>query len=199
MSRAVFDWMDERGIPQAVIIGHSLGGKVAMSMGLSEGGELPSRVAGLVVLDISPVRYPPSGSVQTQLRSVIDVCLRMPVGPGVRHIRELNDYLTAEGVGDGGVRQFVLTNVDKSTFEWRTNIQGLWEALDDLCDFPFGGERYEGDVLFIAGGDSEYVKLRHQPDMEKFFGAHMISTIREAGHWGEFFWSLLAGQKNELR
>ena len=78
MAGDVVEWMDWCGLPKAVFIGHSMGGKVVMNLAASKGGR--ERVAGLVVLDIAPVEYRSNDGTSWELiNGIIDACASLPL------------------------------------------------------------------------------------------------------------------------
>uniref|UniRef100_S4R8C6 sn-1-specific diacylglycerol lipase ABHD11 n=1 Tax=Petromyzon marinus TaxID=7757 RepID=S4R8C6_PETMA len=153
----------EGGPPPAVLVGHSMGGKVAMATAL----QWPELVAGLVVLDVAPVLT----RGFTPFRDFIGAMERVSFAgaQGTRsQARALVDSQLAPRIPDSTIRQFLLTNVterraadggDGARFGWRVNLEAIVRHIDCLFDFPrpAEGASYSGPTLFIGGGDSPYI------------------------------------------
>jgi len=168
-AQAIAGWMDERHIPMAHFVGHSLGGKVAMQLALSE----PARVDRLVVADIAPVAYPPShDGVLLGLENVAKArCASR---------REAAEVLR-QTVDDEGVVQFLLLSLkrdDKPYCQWRLN-----EAYERFRESLESEDPFDGETLFIHGAKSDYVQTDHEPIIARLFPNYRIETIPEAGHW----------------
>jgi esterase len=215
MSRDILAFMDKKQFSEAVIVGHSMGGKVAQSLALMH----PDRVAGLVVLDIAPVRYysdekngakAGDGSawkvVEEIVRSVAELNLE-----GCKTKRDVDAILRDGILEDPALRAFVLTNLEQIRSEdesepplkWKIHWEGIVNELDRIAGFDAHDEpldelpldddnvsseqlsryKYEGDVFFIHGGASRFVRHSHISTIANFFPNHMLTTIRGVGHW----------------
>ncbi len=174
MAGDVVALLDELEIPEAVPVGHSMGGKVAMWLALTR----PERVARLVVVDIAPVRY------EGSLGELMDAMLALPLERIER--RAEADTLLAERVTHPAIRAYLLQNLVRTDagWQWRTNLRALREGLERISDFPDppAGARYEGPTLFIHGTRSDYVKPEYLPRMEQLF-PNLTLVALEAGHW----------------
>lgn len=168
-------YMDAQGIEEAAILGHSMGGKVAMRFALNA----PDRVTRLVVVDIAPVST--AFDHLPYIRAMQALVLE-----GVGRREEASQKLAAE-IPDPGLRQFLLQNLvrENEAWRWRLNLDALLRNMRALQDFLLDGEdgRYQGPVLFVRGERSDYVAERHRPAVERLFPSAEIVTIGEAGHW----------------
>ena len=132
---AIAQWMEERHLPAAHFVGHSLGGKVAMQLALTQ----PALVDKLVIADIAPVAYPPS-------HEGVFAGMAAVAGAGCKNRQEAGAIL-AEHVAEEGVRQFLLLSLMKTedgTFAWRLNREGLEKHYPEFRaavegDLPFDG------------------------------------------------------------
>ncbi|MFI5369490.1 MAG: alpha/beta fold hydrolase [Spirochaetia bacterium] len=165
------EWVSARAREPVRLIGHSMGGQVAMGFAVA----LPDLVAGIAVLDIAPRPYPPDN--ERELRA-----LRTDIR-GCRTRAEV-DALLAPVLPDPGVRQFIMTNAvrEGEGFRWRLNVEALAASTlsSDFADFA---GRYEGPSLLVACGRSTYVKEEDRVLMTRYFPAVTIRTIPEADHW----------------
>ncbi len=173
MAADVLRLMDAEGIDAAAVVGHSLGGKVAMQLALDQ----PARCNRLVVADIAPVASAPSHN------GIFDA-LR---GIDLRALKNRGDADKAlqAAVADSGVRQFLLKNLGrdaKQGWRWKMNLDVLTQDYDAVLAAP-EGDPYPGPVLFIKGAESDYINADTVPAMQRLFPAHRLEVIPGAGHW----------------
>ena len=162
------------------VIGHSMGGKVAMRMALTE----PGLVDRLCVVDMAPVDYhglTSFGRYVEGMRSVDLTALRT---------RADADAALTERVPDPVIRGFLLQNLRRDSgpdgvrWRWQMNLRLLGDQLDVLSGWPAPGTKpFAGPVLWIAGAESDYVRPEYAPDMRALFPAVRTITIKQAGHW----------------
>ena len=175
MADDVHAFLDDRAIERAILIGHSMGGKVAMRLALSE----PRRVARLVVVDIAPTR-----SEHDHL-PVLDVMARLDLA----HIERRADAerLLEPLIEDAGLRMFVLQNLasDAHGFRWRVNLEAIAAAMPELLEFPLDSDTraFTGETLFVRGAHSDYIRAQDQGAIEALFPNAEIVTVADAGHW----------------
>ncbi len=157
---------------RADVLGHSMGGKAAMVLALRQ----PDLVRRLIVADIAPVAY---GHDQMQfLRAMQGLDLT-----GVSSRGEADQALAA-GVEDPGIRAFLLTSLDVPAKRWRLNLATLGREMAQIMGFPDTGEaRFEGPVMVLAGGASDYVAEGHHGAIRARFPAAAFQTLHGAGHW----------------
>uniref|UniRef100_A0A7S2H8H6 AB hydrolase-1 domain-containing protein n=1 Tax=Helicotheca tamesis TaxID=374047 RepID=A0A7S2H8H6_9STRA len=195
MACDVLSFMDRQSFQKAVLVGHSMGGKVAKSLALMQ----PHRVAGLVVLDIAPVRYTAQHESWNAVSSIIQAISQVQLTPG-KTKRDVDSDLR-HAVSDPALRAFVLTNLEQirsdNSLRWKININAILAQLDTIAGFDIHHNdvtsadsakndqlpKYEGDTFIIHGGASRFVRHAHMATIADYFPNHMLTTIRGAGHW----------------
>ncbi len=172
-------------LPVAVV-GHSMGGKVAMALALLH----PSLVERLCVVDVSPVRYSTHTSFAEFIRGMRQLDLdRLPDRASAD--RALEPY-----VPDQSVRSFLLQNLRRipvqpgspgapaTKWHWQMNLELLDDQLGEMGDWPdHYSDSYSGPTLWIAGAESRYVQPKFGPTMRALFPRTQLVTIKNAGHW----------------
>jgi len=163
------------------VVGHSMGGKVAMALALLH----PELVERLCVVDVSPL---PTRSMSSFAGYV--------AGMRAIDLAHLADRATAEAillpyVPDPTIRGFLLQNLrrDGQGWRWQMNLQLLGDELEaltgwpDLTAPPYEAEPYPGPVLWVRGSQSGYVRPEHAPAMRALFPRVQSVTVKGAGHW----------------
>jgi pimeloyl-ACP methyl ester carboxylesterase len=164
-----------RDIEHAALLGHSMGGKVAMLTALLHPGE----VDRLVVVDIAPAANPPTLLAYIRAMRAVDLS-------GVRR-RSGADLQLAEVVPDPAERAFLLQNllIGESAAHWRLNLEAIERGFSQIVgflDLP-AGTVYSGPALFVAGAGSNYIQPEHEPGIQRLFPRAQITRIQGAGHW----------------
>lgn len=157
----------------AVLIGHSMGGKVAMRAALAQ----PAAVARLLVADIAPVAYPPRNA------PIVAAMRAIPLRDGLT--RAAADAALAAAVPDAAVRAFLLQNLRfGAPPAWRIGLTEIAAALADLKGWDGeGAAPYPGRTLFVAGETSDFIRRADRPAIRALFPAARFVTVKRAGHW----------------
>ncbi len=158
------------------LVGHSMGGKVAMILALRH----PDLVDRLVVVDISPA----SSESMSEFEHLLDSLAALDLD-GVTRRGEADEQLSEE-IPDPRVRGFLLQNLRTTGDEWtwRANLDLLRQQLPAIGGFPdHTGEPFDNPVLWMAGEKSPYVQPEYEPTMRGLFPRTMQVTIKDAGHW----------------
>lgn len=167
--------LDDANIDKASILGHSLGGKVAMLLAL----EHPQRVEKLVAADIAPACY--SRRHDGVFSGLNNVNLSEIAG------RKDAERAMAEYIDEPGIRQFLLKSLyknDQGNWQWRFNLNGLQDNYDAIIGWPDDLEAtFEGDVLFVKGGASDYLTSQHREQVARYFPNARAHIIDGTGHW----------------
>ena len=169
------EWMDANGLARTAVLGHSLGGKVAMALACRH----PERVEQLIVVDIAPKDYP--GMAQRAEVTAMNE-LRLD---GLRSRAEAELGLEAR-VGDWAMRKFLVTNLEQSgdgVWRWIVNLPVLTQALPELVKNPLASaDHFNGPTHFILGGKSRFVAPEDHPAIHRHFPSARISVLPAAGH-----------------
>ncbi|MDN4175099.1 alpha/beta fold hydrolase [Nocardioides sp. SOB77] len=161
------------------VVGHSMGGKVAMVLALRH----PDLVGRLVVVDISPSRNAGTG----EFEHLLDSLARLDLDAVER--RADADRLLATDIPDERVRGFLLQNLRSADggFRWQANLALLRAELPTIGGFPDAAELGDGTfdhpVLWLAGERSPYIRPEHDATMRALFPRTRLVTIKGAGHW----------------
>jgi pimeloyl-ACP methyl ester carboxylesterase len=175
MAADVAAWIESQGIGAFELMGHSMGGKVAMMVACA----LPRQVRRLIVVDIAPRRYHwPTRRAEFAAMRAIDL--------GRLASRAEAEALLVPAVPDWAMRKFLTTNLERAesgAWRWAVNLPVIEAALSDLEANPlFPGDRYEGETLFVAGGQSDYIRPEDHAGIRTHFPESRIATLAESGH-----------------
>lgn len=155
----------------ADILGHSMGGKAAMALALSH-GEIVSR---LIVADIAPVSY---GHSQLKYLAAMRAVDLDAVGT-----RRDADRQLQQSVSEPAIRAFLLQSLDVPGRAWRLNLDTLERDMEAIMAFPKIKASYHGPTLFLSGGASDYVDVKHRPIIHELFPRARLAALPDAGHW----------------
>jgi len=173
MAEDVLETLAALGASPVALIGHSMGGKVAMRAALLRPGE----VERLLVSDIAPVIYPPHN------HPIVAAMLAVPLRDGLT--RAEADAALAGAVPDASVRAFLLQNLRLGAPPvWRIGLAEVAAAMADIEGWDDPAEAtYPGRSLFVAGETSDYIRQEDRPTIRALFPAARFVTVKHAGHW----------------
>lgn len=185
----VIELMNDNGIEQCILLGHSMGGKTAMHVV----EKIPRRILKLIVDDIAPVNY---SSLSDYSPLIVD---HLNIANTLLHTdltqysrREEIDRAWAATIPDASVRQFLMKNVqrDGDRYVWRINIQAVVQNLPHLLNGmnidPADGESRPiaaCPALFLKGERSPYIRPEMYPFIRRVFPNSRIVVVPQAGHW----------------
>lgn len=167
-------YFDANHIKDAILLGHSMGGKTAMLFATL----YPELVSKLIIADISPRFYPIHHDAILQGLNSLDF--------NVLKSRSQADKQLANYVSDFGTRQFLLKNlywIEKGKLALRINLDALTENVSEVGEALPIHAKFEGDTLFLRGDKSEYIGNQDEAIIKNHFPEANIITISNAGHW----------------
>lgn len=158
----------------ATILGHSMGGKVAMQFACQN----PQKVDQLIVADIAPKTYAPHHQIILNALSSLDFSIIKD--------RKTADEVLAKTIEEVPVRQFLLKNIyrkNPSQLALRLNIAVLKNSSEEIGKTFDSSLQYTGKTLFLKGSDSDYITQQDKPIIHHYFPHASLITIDNAGHW----------------
>lgn len=175
MAGDVLGYLDSQNISRAAIIGHSMGGKVAMAAALHR----PDRIERMLVADIAPVQYPSAFGPYIKAMRSLDLS-------AIKRRSEAGELLE-QAVPDPGIRAFLVQNLGSgpSGFAWRINLAALDIGMPAIQGFPeqlLDGQ-FDGPTLFLGGKKSDYIRSEHRAVIKRNFPQARVAYIPGAGHW----------------
>ncbi len=172
MAADVAETLDVLGAAPCDLLGHSMGGKVVMTLALRH----PAAVRRLVVADIAPVRY------RSEFNAYIAAMRGMRLFAGMT--RADADAALAPVASDPAVRAFLAQNLMTGREpRWTVGLEEIAAGLYDILDWPVTAGVFEGPTLFLVGGRSPYVREEHHAAIRALFPAVRFAALPEAGHW----------------
>lgn len=172
MAADVRAYIEKNDLAPVILIGHSMGGKVAMRLAL----ESPALVERLIVVDIAPAAYPP-GWAPGYVKAMKDADLNAPSRADI-------DRQLAPHIEDDSMRGFLMQNLVRGDagFRWRLNLDVLAVKMEKCADWPEIGAHYDGPVAFIKGEASPFLRERNIAQIDRLFPKNIVATIEGAGH-----------------
>jgi esterase len=175
MADDVFQFISEHSLKNVSVVGHSMGGKVAMQMALLH----PEIIKRLVIIDIAPVKY------EHGFNDLIESLRALPLDQ-ISSRQEADEHMRST-VQPETLRQFLLQNLKNSEdgFHWRINLDAIQANINALMDFPVNhrGAQYQNSVLFLRGEKSDYIKHEYEQNIFKIFSRALFITVADTGHW----------------
>ncbi len=175
MAQDILELLDQLQLSEAVFIGHSMGGKLAMWLALTAG----DRVSQLISVDTAPVRY------QSAFSPILQALMALPLDQ--IDSRKAADAWLAPAIPTKSIRDYLLQNLQHTEhgWRWRNNVPALNAGIDIISGFPSTppAQYYAGPSLFIYGSESDYVLPEHHRRILALFPAAELQSIAGAGHW----------------
>ncbi|WP_106478078.1 alpha/beta fold hydrolase [Phytohalomonas tamaricis] len=174
MADDVLGALDLLGIERFDLLGHSMGGKVAMTMAR----RVPQRIEHLIVADIAPIAY------KHGHETIFQAMRRVEREPPKN--RKEADSAMAEFIESSATRMFLATNLvrnEQGELSWRVGLDNIEQDYDSIVAAPGGTGAYEGKALVLRGGRSDYVSDDTLSAVKQVLPQAKIVTLKEAGHW----------------
>ena len=174
MAQDVKEYCDAKNLETISLLGHSMGGKVAMLFAT----KYPEKVSKLIIADIAPKFYPQHH--QTILEGLLAIDF------SEKPSRITVDSIISEYVSDFGTRQFLLKNLYWTTpdqLAFRFNLQNLIDNIDEIGKALPEKTIFNNPTLFVRGGNSRYILDEDLPEIRFHFPNSELKTIPAAGHW----------------
>lgn len=174
MSEDLVGYMDDHNIHQAHILGHSMGGKVAMLFSVLN----PARVSKLIIADIAPKAYEPHHQEILEALNFLDL-------PNIKSRGEAEEKFSTK-IKDLGTRMFLLKSLywkEKGLLDWRFNLKVIEREILNVGEGLVSNAIFFGPCLFVRGGKSWYIKDEDEEQILEHFPSANLETIEGAGHW----------------
>lgn len=167
-------FVQEEKLDKAILLGHSMGGKVAMKFAVQN----PTKVEKLVVVDMAPKVY------KSKSKYIIEALMSLDLSQ--ISSRDQADKLLADKIKNRAIRLFTLKNLyrnDDLSFSWRLNLESLNNNLEKIGG-AFGTEEiFDKETLFLQGEHSNYILDEDYELIKRIFPKSSIEKIPNAGHW----------------
>lgn len=167
------DFFVQRKLSEAIVLGHSMGGKTAMNFAI----RYPAKVKKLIVVDIMPKAYPiHHDKILTGLKS-----MRLAELPS----RNQADAELAKHIEEPEVRQFLLKNLSREKtggFSWKMNLDAIDQNIEEMGVGLVVDGRYQKPSLFIVGARSNYFAFADEVALKNYFPNYTLAEM-DTGHW----------------
>ncbi len=175
MAEQIQGYLEQKSISRCTVLGHSLGGKVAMALA---NGDTEKRVSQLIIVDIAPRLYPPHH------QSIMDALISLDLAT-------LSDRRDAEKqlrsvIPEAGVRAFLLKSLvrdEQQHFRWQFDLTGINSSYAAIREMPTMEKPIAIPSLFIKGGNSDYIRDSDADLIKRHFKNVDLKAIPGAGHW----------------
>jgi esterase len=174
MAEDLLEFLDEHNLPEANLLGHSMGGKVAMQLATG----YPDRVSKLIVVDIAPKAYPPFQRPLLEALRSLDLKRFKSFG-------EIEAALASE-VHDVTTRRFLIKNLARDPsigFRWKIDLAAIIKNYEELAKSIVARSKFNKPACFIRAGRSKYMQNDDAATILEIFPHAKIIAIPDAGHW----------------
>jgi len=174
MAQDLREFTEDQGVPSVMVLGHSMGGKVAMQFA----AQYPDNIEKVVVVDIAPKAYPPTHRCLLEALRALDL-------KGFRSFGAV-DAAIAPLIADPTVRRFVLKSLihdPHAGFRWKIGLDAILQNYDELIRPIVLEQPFRKPVGFIRGACSNHIEDNDLPLIQKMFPQVKLIDIPEAGHW----------------
>lgn len=174
MAEDLREFIETHKLENPIILGHSMGGKVAMFFAVS----YPEQFKKMIVVDIAPRAYP------VHHQKILEAL-------GAVKIDQVSSRKEAENqmkpyIAEFGIRQFLLKNLrreDNDSFSWKLNLSVIRDNIERIGEAVDDSQPVEKPILFVGGEKSDYIRKEDHSLITRIFPQAHIVTISGAGHW----------------
>lgn len=173
MAGDINEWMQAQDLSEAHLIGHSMGGKTAMTFALS----YPEKTKSLISVDMGVKKYPRGHDKYFEAMRSLDIDAIESRSEADEHLRKL--------IPDKGIRLFIMKSIHRrkdGSYEWKFNLEQLYRDYPEILQALKSDKKYTGNTLFIGGTNSGYLKEGDLDEIRPMFPEARLEMI-EAGHW----------------
>lgn len=170
----VEDYFVANKLSQSIVLGHSMGGKVAMNFAVKN----PQLVSKLLVVDIGPKYYPPHHQDILEALNAVDFSIK----PSRSEVESILTPL----IPDASTRMFLMKNLywkEPGQLDFRFNLKAFNKHPEAVGEALAAAAVFEGDVLFIKGARSSYILEQDQSLIKQHFPKAITVQVSDAGHW----------------
>ncbi|MDO6462378.1 alpha/beta fold hydrolase [Granulosicoccaceae sp. 1_MG-2023] len=173
MAADVLHTLDTLGLERTHLLGHSMGGKTAMTVALTA----PERIDKLVVVDVAPKAYEPGHNEILEAMSTLDVAALKSRSEADAHVKKW--------VETHAIRAFLLKNLvrEDQGFSWKLNLPAIIKNYPAIIDFPPLEGPFTGPALFLKGAHSDYIQAHDRERINTLFPNATAKLIDGTGHW----------------
>ncbi|NVN94622.1 MAG: alpha/beta fold hydrolase [Bacteroidetes bacterium] len=176
MAEDIGEFIQMHNLENPIIMGHSMGGKVAMSFALDN----PNRVSKLIVVDMSMRAYKQNDFNYQLIYALLDIDFTK-----IKSRKEIEERLD-QTLQNQRIRMFLMKNLywtDQKILSWRFNIKAIFDNIDAVFEGIQSTQQFDKPCLFIRGGESDYVSDEDFTQIQHNFPQAILKTIHKAGHW----------------
>lgn len=173
LAEDLHEFISSNDLRDAAVIGHSMGGKVAMNFAV----KYPAQLSRLVVVDIVPKKYP------IHHDRILDGLQALQLAQ--LKSRSDADTQLATYVPDSGERQFLLKNLERipsGGFQWKMNLTSLDAHIGEISEGMVFPGSFPKPTLFVIGARSNYFRAGDEEVIHSTFPAAKIVRL-DTGHW----------------
>lgn len=174
MVQDVFEYVTENNLNEFILLGHSMGGKVAMNFAC----KYPEKIDKLIIADISPRQYAPHHQDVMQALNAVDFSK-------VNSRKDIEDMMSVY-IDDFGTLQFLMKNVYRVTatsFGFRFNLDVFNKNEDVIGEALSKDKKFIGKTLFLKGERSKYIQESDLADIVYHFPNSIVKVVSNSGHW----------------
>jgi len=174
MAEDLREFIESHKLENPIILGHSMGGKVAMFFAVSH----PGLFEKMIVVDIAPRSYP------VHHQKILEALGAVKIDQ-ISSRKEAEDQMKPY-IADFGIRQFLLKNLkreDNDSFGWKLNLAVIRDNIENIGEAVDDNHPVDKPILFVGGEKSDYIRDEDHALINKIFPQARIVTIPGAGHW----------------